>query len=80
MSLGIRFCWPRFFVFYDCFLKRFKVLLDIRPLEVVTGFSQTTIQLFSEYQGQEAAKDMAPYGLIALMENGHALPAKAPCI
>ncbi len=58
-------------IFFDGhLLKGFQVLLDVGPLEDVTGKVQLPFKLFAEYQDQEAAKDMATNGSIPLMKDG----------
>jgi hypothetical protein len=51
-------------------LKRFQILFDVCPFKTMARLIQTTIQFFPQYQGQKAAKYMAPDRFIPLMKNG----------
>ena len=50
----------------DC-LQCLEILLDVGPLEYMTGMVQAPFEFFSQDQGQKAAKHMAPDVLVALM-------------
>jgi hypothetical protein len=43
----------------DDLLERLEILLDMQPLESVTGRGQTLVQLLSQHQRQKAAKHVA---------------------
>jgi hypothetical protein len=43
-------------------LSAFEVLLDVQPLESVTGRGQALVQLLSQHQRKNATKNMASIG------------------
>ena len=53
--------------FYGDLLQRFKVPLDIRPLEAVACLLQAPIQFLAQHESQETLKHMAANRLIHLM-------------
>jgi GNAT superfamily N-acetyltransferase len=53
----------------DDLLERLEILLDMQPLESVTGSRQTLVQFLSQHQCQKAAKHVAGDVGIVLVEN-----------
>src|SRR6056297_3376611 len=58
---------------YSGLLKRFQILLYLRPLEHVACLFQIALQLLSQDQGEKTAEHVTPDRIIALVKNGPGL-------
>ncbi|MBT3185869.1 MAG: hypothetical protein HN342_15235, partial [Nitrospina sp.] len=56
-------------LFDSRFLKRPQILLDVIPLELMSGDIKPTLQLFAQNQGQETAEDMPTDSFVLLVKD-----------